>query len=233
MKSKSVLLLSALSLLAAACSKTTSDNVKTSGVYASYSVQARDTNRVECVVRFQVGGGTGTSLELAGADHVTCDGQPMTKSEVLGLVTYSVELPYRMGHDYEVRFTRPDEPAYTARAVLPEPLLDVSPAAPVSLPKGTPLTVSWRPSTDPADEMIGYLQFSTQSSSHVRYRADNAPENGSLVFDGEATSLTPAVAGTWNGNVQIVRRRQGAMPAGLAGSITGEQTRTIGVTLHD
>ena len=233
MKSPNALFLAALSLFAVACSKTTSDNVKTSGVFASYSVQAQDTNRVECLVRFQVGGGTGTSLELAGADDVTCDGRAMTKSEAFGVVTYSVSLPYRTGYDYQVQFTRPNEPAYVATASLPEPILNVSPAAPVILRKGDRLAVTWTPSLNPLDEMTAYLEFSTGSSSHLRYRNDTAPENGVLEFDAAATSLNPNVPGQWNGNVKIHRRRQGRMPYGLAGAISAEQTRSVGVTLTD
>lgn len=233
MLAKVLPLIAALALFSVACSKTTSDNVKTSGVYATYTVQAHGSDRVDCSVRFQVGGGTGTSLELTGSDQVTCEGQPMTKSEAFGIVTYSASLPYIPNYNYRVEFTRPQEPVYTAQVSLPEPILNVSPSAPVTLKKGTPLTVTWTPSLDPQAEMTAYLQYATGESTHGRYRSDSAPENGVLEFNGEATSLTPNVLGNWSGTLRITRRRQGQMPMGLAGAISGEQSRVVDVTLVD
>jgi hypothetical protein len=233
MKPKSILLICLLSVIATACAKTTSENVKTGGFFASYSVKGNNTSSVECVVRFQVGGGTGTSLELSGSDRVTCDGQSMTKEEALGIVTYRVVLPYRQGHDYQVVLSRAGEPAYLASATLPEPILNMNPAAPVVLQKGTSLQVSWTPSLNPSDEMNVMLNFSAGKSSHYRQRSDNAPENGNVVFDGQATRTESMESGSWHGSVQITRRRSGQMPSGLGGSISAEQTRTFGVTLND
>lgn len=234
MKSNSLTCLSLLlSIFATSCAKTSSDNVKTSGFYGSYSIRGNNQNSVNCSVQFQVGGPTGTYLDLSGSDSVTCNGNNMSRSELLGVITYSATVPYTVGGTYTVVLTRSGEAPYTSTAVLPEAITGMNPGTTTSYRKGASISPSWTASANAADAMGVTLSYSAGSTSYSHYLNDTAPENGSVGFNGSQTQVNPPVAGTWSGTIEYSRRRAGTMDPALSGVITASQNFTANISLTD
>lgn len=216
-----------------ACSKTPSSNVKTSGIHGSFSVVANQQGGVTCKAEFQVGGGTGTFLELDDGDTVTCQGQVMARSEFAGIVTYSVPLQPIPGGQYSVVFTRPNESPYRATVTLPEPIAGLNPTAMSSFQKGRPFQVNWTPSSNPADQMQVTLSFKTGQSYRMAFESGGHPEVGFANFSASDTSSNPPEPGTWGGDITFSRYRVGQMPTGLGGEIKGTQEVKLAVQLKD
>ena len=226
-----------LSFALMACSKTNSSNVKTKGMYVTFDVAGNNLNQVACQAQFQVGGGTGTYLELDGADTVTCDGQRMSKSEFLGIVTYTTNLPYQVGKNYKIIFSREGEAPYESTAILPSAIASTSPAPNIQVKKGLGLTVSWTSDADPRTQMdltLSYDVPETGQTKHVyHYLTDSAPENGVLGFGASDTMVTPAVSGAWAAEVKLKRVMVGSLAPGLVGVVTGSQEKMIPLTFID
>jgi hypothetical protein len=235
LKTNILLLISALFLFVG-CAKTNSDNVKTSGIYATYRVVGNNQNSATCTVQFQVGGATGTFLNLSSGDTVTCDGQSMVRSEIAGIITYSASVAYQAGKAYNVDFSRPNEGTYTSTVVLPSEINGISVAQNSSFQKGTAITPTWTASGNFLESMLVELNYCTTANSNCyRYQKnDTAPEAGSGIgFSSNETQVTPNVAGTWNGSLTFRRYLNGSMDASLSGSIQAEQKRTIDILLND
>ena len=229
-------LLSGLLLLS--CSRTTSDNVKTSGFYATIRVAGSSTNTatVSCSAQFQVGGSTGTYLDLTGGDTVTCNGNSMTKTEFAGIVTYSASVTYSVGSTYTVTLTRSGESPYTSSVTLPEAVTVLSPANASSFQKGTQRNYSWTPSSNASDYMritLDYVTSSTPEPCPYGSNDDSAPENGSGAFSTTQTIRSPNVAGTCSGKITFSRYRDGTLASGLTGTVMAVQTTTITQTITD
>lgn len=68
----------ALSMVAG-CSTTSSENVKTSGIWAHFSVDHYPDGEVICWGVLRVGGSTGTMIDLTGGEHLECNGSTMSE----------------------------------------------------------------------------------------------------------------------------------------------------------
>lgn len=222
-------------MLTMSCSKTPSDNVKTAGFYVTYNVTGNNQNAVTCTARLQVGGSTGTYLDLNAGDSITCDGQTMARSEFAGIITYSANAPYVPGKTYEIVLSRSGEGSYSSTAVLPDAIAGYSPNGTPSFQKGSTINPTWTASNNGSDYLYVGLSYSTAlSGSHFISKTDSAPENGNGVsFGPTETQLTPPEAGTWNGTIRFTRAREGTLSGSLAGSIRASQEVTVNISLID
>lgn len=220
----------------AACSKAPSTDVKTGSIVATYEVNADTATQATCTAKFQVGGSTGTFLDLGGGDSVTCNGYPMSRSEIFNIITYSATVPTPPGGLYKIVFQRPSE-SYDATTTVPEQIFNASPAAGTSFQKGTSIPVSWQTAADPSVTMTAILTYDYAAGPETRhasyYREDTAPENGLLSFAGSDTQVSPPVPGAWAAHLTLERIRYGNMPTGLGGSINGSRRLVIPITLRD
>lgn len=235
MKTNTLLLISALFLLVG-CAKTNSENIKTAGIYATYRIEGNNQNSATCTVQFQVGGATGTFLNLTSGDSVTCDGQSMNRSEIAGIITYSASVAYLVGKTYNVNFSRPDEGAYISSVVMPSEINGISVAPNTSFQKASAITPTWSASGNASESMWVELNFCTSTNSNCyRYQKnDTAPEAGSGIgFSSSETQVTPNVAGTWNGSLTFRRYLNGSMDASISGSIQAEQKTSVSILLND
>jgi len=224
-----------LSTVLAGCSKTDSGNVKTSGFYASYSVSGNNQNSVNCSATFQVGGSTGTYLNLNAGDSVTCNGNSMSRSELAGMISYSASVPFVSGGTYTITLSRTSETPYQSSVVLPEPITGYSPSAAFSIQKGAALTPTWNPSSSAFDSMRISLSYNGSGSSFSESHSeiDTSPEDGSVGFGSGDTSRSPASFGTWTGTLTYQRYRYGTVATGLDGIISASQSVSVGVSLTD
>jgi hypothetical protein len=222
-----------ISISVMSCSNTPSDNVKTDGFYVTYKITGNNVNTATCKVTFQVGGATGTYLDLSSNDVVTCDGQSMSRSEFAGIITYSVNVAYQVGKTYNVVLTRSGEDPYNASVTLPEAITGYSPSVPTTYQKGSSIAPTWTPSSNGADAMSVSLSYSSTNGSRLSGKTDSAPENGNgVVFDASDTQMTPAVPGPWSGTITFTRNRTGNVGT-LSGSIRAEQEVSVVVNLID
>lgn len=220
--------------LVGGCSKVPSDNVKTAGIYASYSIRGNNQNSVVCTVQFQAGGSTGTFLDLSAGDSVTCNGQSMSRNEFAGIITYSATLPYTVGAVYTVIFSRANEGSYTSTVTLPEAIEGISPSQGTTIQKGSALTASWVPSRNLNDNLSATLDIRPNSSRSMTHAVvDSSPENGSLGFSGDQTQVTPPEVGNWAGVLTLKRYRMGTMAEGLKGIIQASQQSSVNLTFVD
>lgn len=234
MQAFKILIYIVISMSLAACSKTGSSNVKTKGISVSYTVEGNNQNSAICRAQFQVGGSTGTYLELEDGDSVTCQGLPMSKSEFAGIITYTTAVNYSPNGTYTVTFKRSDEPAYIATVTLPPPVTGMNPSAFTSYQKAQPLAVSWTPSSYGGDEMWVQLSYSTiNNGSHHIWERGGQPELGSAGFTAYDTTTNPPEAGTFSGSIKFQRERSGTIPSPLSGSIRGIQSVSVPIELRD
>lgn len=223
-------------LLAVSCAKTDSDNIKTSGFYASYSVIVSDTNPTvaQCSASFTVEQG-GTWIELGSSDSVTCNGQSMTKTVIGAIVNYNANLTATVGGTYTLVLTRQGENPYSAAVVLPAAIVTSAPPANFSQGKGNSLSLAWTSSASASDTMVVTTNRVTSSDTTCPLTArfeDSAPENGVGSFSSADMSLpSSGTAGTCLMKVVFERIQTGTMPAGLNGSIQAVQQASISGSL--
>lgn len=210
------------------CSNTKSDNVKTSGIHATFSVEGNNQNSVNCQATLQVGGATGTYLDLTSGDSVTCNGNSMSRSELLGIITYSATVPYQVGSTYTIVLTRTGENPYSSSVVLPEAISNVSPSSAISQQKGSAINVSWTPSSNATEDSFSASLSATGVSALL---TDSPPEQGALGFGSTDTTPSPVSSDSSTGTLTYSRARSGTMATGLAGTIKAYQKTSVSVTL--
>ena len=224
-KSKIITLLSLFSL--AACAKVDSTQVKSGGIYATFSVTEEGNGKAICEAVFQVGSETGTFMALEGGDRVSCEGKSLSKSEVLGMITYSAEVPLDRAKSYGITFSRQDEPEYKAELSLPEPLELTwpRPAERVNGTNGVELRWNLGASTD-------YDMFAqvTGPNSVTALGKEN-PDKGTRLIPASSLEL-PAGSTAENFTATVTRAKAGSFPRGLAGGKSwGKQRRSVTFTV--
>lgn len=217
--------------LLVSCSNTKSDNVKTSGFYATLSVDGNNQNSVTCKATFQVGGATGTYLDLNAGDSVTCNGNSMNRSELLGAITYSATVTYQPESTYSIVLNRSGEGSYTSTVKLPAAITNLSPNSAFSTSKGSVMNISWTPSSNATEDTFeAYLSGSGISA----ILTDTPPEQGALGFGSADTTPSPSSSntGSISASLQYSRIRNGTLANSLSGTIKAYQRSTISVTLN-
>lgn len=220
-------------LIICSCSKTESSYVETEGFYVSYSVVGNNQNSATCTVTFQVGGPTGTYLDLSSGDSITCDGSSMARSEFLGIVSYTANVSYRPQGQYELIFNREGEGNYISTLTLPEPITGMVPSSSQTYQKANPISVLWNTSSNSEDGMRAYLNYSAGTTSYTFSKNDTSPESGSLGFSSTETQTQIPSSGTWTGSIKLSRYLSGSMASGLSGTIVGKQETSVSIQLID
>ncbi len=220
-----------LGFFSAGCSSTASDNVKTSGIYASYSVDGNSISTATCTVILRVGGVTGTYLDLSASDQLTCDGQAMSKSSLLGIITYSASVSYSVGKSYEIVLTRSGETPYSSTVSLPEAVNITSPTSGTSFSKGSAITTTWSlPTTTAGGAYVSISASSGGSSYSKNYSQTN--ELGTYTFAATDSQSESMPVGSWSGTIQVQRYISGTLASGLSGTILGTQSKSVAITLN-
>ena len=232
-----LLSLLAIGTFTLSCAKTDSSNVKTTAFYAEYAIKSSTANSSSavCSASFRVESG-GTFLDLNNGDTVTCNGLAMTRTELFGIVNYSVNIPATVGGTYTFILTRSGEAPYTASVTLPEIVVPTTPSAGSVLLKGNALGVSWTPSGNSDDSMILSTSKVISGDSKcpdITTFDDSAPESGVGSFTAAQMSMpVNGTAGACGMNIIFQRRRAGTMPSGLNGSVFGIQESSVGISLN-
>ncbi len=226
-------------MLAMGCAKTSSDNIKTSGFFAHYSVDvsSANPNQATCSASYTVEDGSATHIELSGSDSVTCNGNSMSKSIVGTIVTYTAIISgVSTGTNFEIKLTRTGESPYIATVTMPEPVVGTSPANASSGTKGAVFNFAWTPSSNAGDTM--YVQTIRTSGGDTNCPnsasfTDSPPENGTGSFSAADMTLPAGgTAGACAMKLQWSRSRTGVVGGGLSGRISAYQTHLVNITLN-
>ncbi len=228
----SMLALSALIL--SGCSSTLSENVKTAGLHASYSISSEGGSQATCDVTFTVGGGTGTSVELSGDDKVTCNGYAMTswKEPVSNKTHYIVNVPAEPGANLTVTFTRKGERPYRATVVLPNSIILHSPQNGDVIKKGTNVVATWTPDTDKSSDIFGMLRYDLPNGNpEIFTQTSPAPDVGTMTFPTTDKGMDSTTAGSVRAEVYFLRSKIGDSSPGLKTSILATLSTTVNIQL--
>jgi hypothetical protein len=215
------------SLVLASCAKVDSREVKSGGVYATFAVNGDSAGAAECEAVFQVGDLTGTYMSLEGGDEVTCDGKAMTRSELLGMISYSVRVPYEVGRSYTVELKRPGEEPYRSVVTLPEPVTITWPRAGERVAGARGLELKWE-----LGRTTDYdVRVTVSGPRNTAGFAPEHPDKGSRFVDSSSLPM-PEGSSAENFTAVVTRSRAGSFPAGLSGgrssaSRTGRVTFTL------
>lgn len=216
------------------CADIASSDVRTSGIYADISVEARGNGGSEARVILRAGGASSTTyVQLTGTDRLTVslEGQtvPMVE-ESLGVIHhYVATFPSApVDVDYTLAFERTlDESALNSTVALP-PELTLEPAGVDTFSRlDEDLTVSWSPtSTEPVSLAVTggcidswSIDLPSDGGSYVIPRGTLVPRNVALP---EGCAL----------DVTVTRTRAGSVdPAfGEGGAAAGRQVRSYSIS---
>jgi hypothetical protein len=220
-------------LLLSSCSNTSSDNVRTTGFYVTVAVNSSDGVNATATARIQVGGSTGTYVELEEqTDSILVNGQGLNKSEAAGIITYSASVPYEAGGIYEFVITRADEGSYTSTVTLPEAFTLTAPAQGATLAPNSTTTVSWA-ATGNDDEIDISLKANYLQSNSTTNELSTSYSSGSVTSDDASYSFSSSETAwttdetSYTGSVSVTRTRTGTVDSTFeGGSASGTQTRT-------
>lgn len=183
-----------------ACSTTESENVKTSGIWARFTVEHHPDGDVVCWAVLRVGGGTGTVIELSGGEHIRCNDIQMSEyfEPVTNFRWNRAIVPEDLDGIYDFLFVRTDEEINTS-IVMPElPLIyDLFPDDVVL--EGEALTIYWD------DEYPGdVVDINVEGSCIQNLSALSVADSGEYTFD--AVLLSPdTIETTCDLEIDVVR----------------------------
>jgi hypothetical protein len=193
---------------------------------ASFAV-VQTSGKIKCLAGFSLASIPDTSVPLPPGDKVSCyrgSEKPVAMTRDSSSYEATLDEQAVAGAYYRFRVQRASGDTLTTSIRLPEPVILTSPADEAVIKKGTPLTVTWTPTSaadsDTVTEVGGFgASFTDQS--------------GTAIFPGTKT----AVAG-WTGDypasVSVTRRRQAKVHRGFAGgTIEALQFDTVYFSLVD
>lgn len=240
------ILLFCTTILIYGCSTTSSENVKSQGIYAFIVVEAVDNTATGVAVTLNVGSATGTALILNGSDSLIATARGVTQTltktrDVFGLVYYITTFNFNVpGTEVVVSLSRPqDTSCPNSHVLMPDPFTVTAPSSGQSFNSQDTITVNWTPAA-PAAGTIN-IDISTRCTAADGSRVDYSK------------SLTPGDTGTTSipvasvlpvdsydrtqactCNVDVSRTADGILDPnyGEGGAIMADQSRMVSLVLH-
>ena len=227
------------------CGSTSSENVKSQGIFARIVVKA-DNGSTRVDTTLTVGSSRGTALVLGGTDSLkaTAGGvtQAFTKSQgIFGDVSYTTTFNFNVpGTEVVVSLERPqDTSCPNSRILMPDPFAITAPSPGQSFTSQGTIGVNWTPAA-PAAGTID-ISFSTRCTAAngtpvYRNRTFTTPDTGTMSIP--AASVLPVesynTAQPCTSDVELSRTATGTIDPnyGEGGSITGSQVRTVPIFLQ-
>ncbi|MCG8383171.1 MAG: hypothetical protein MJA28_13320 [Gammaproteobacteria bacterium] len=162
----SFFLFSALIAGMSACAPVDSDDVKTSGMRAAFTVEANGDGKSYVEAELTLGDSSFTnSLELVNGDALLATANGETKlmredKKLFSDITYKVDFPIDTENTaFKIALDRPDgKNAPNSSVTLPAPVTITSPAAGATFHRDDMLTLSWTPASNNMTELqIGHV----------------------------------------------------------------------------
>ncbi len=217
-----------------ACTTASSTDIRTSGLYATIAGTGDGSGQTAVSTTLQVGPLSTTFVTIAGTDSLSAvsgtDTNPMKKSELLGLVSYSASFNGdEEGKSISVALTRgaDDTSAPNSVLTLPAKFQLTGPTAGATFVRGqNPLEVKWDNSGKP-DTLTVELRGSCIQDVNI-----TANDTGSLVIPGaDIKASKDNEAKSCDVKVTVKRTRNGTLDSayGKGGNVRGIQVRTLSV----
>lgn len=217
------------------CSSTQSENVKSSGIYVSYTIISETGNpsRARADATFFVGGPTGTVLSLNGDDSITCNSNALGKgSDLVGKIYYFGDCgTFSAGASYTFVLTRSDG-SFSSSVTLPAGLQITSHSDNTQFgTRGSAISVQW--DTSSSDSLSITLSGSGTSSANSSEQSSfsnstSATDIGSATLPASWTNPTTISGTISNATITVSRSRSGTVASGLAGgTITASTGDTV------
>lgn len=228
------LALAAVALALAGCSKTSSTDIKTSGMYLDFTATADGAGSTDVSASVRVGGMSLTFVELEGGDTLTAtsgaDTKTLSKVSLFNVVSYNGTFTGdQEDKDFTVALSRPsDTPALNSSVTLPAPLTITGPAAGTSYSRANGvITVTWGNSgkSEP-------LSVSLDGNCIDPVSRTPTGDPGTVTFNaGEVKGKKDHETETCDVTVNVRRTRAGTVdPAfGKGGSVKGVQSRRLSI----
>ncbi|CAN5696501.1 hypothetical protein BH11MYX3_BH11MYX3_23540 [soil metagenome] len=224
----------AVSLVAlVGCSKTDSEDLKTSGIYASITARAEGAGQTRVTAELLIGNPINLNfVELSADDELIArhagQSQTMTESQLLNIVSYSATFPTEAsGESFEVGFERgPDDvSAPSSTASLPAPFTLAAPPATSS--RAAALTLTWSPSAT-ADQMSITIDGPCIDSANIPVTGDPGSVTiAAGTIKKKMVAQGETVEDSCQARLRIERSRAGQIDShyGKGGDIHGVQSR--------
>jgi hypothetical protein len=217
----------------AACTTTSSDNVLTSGMYASMAASADGSGNTLVSASLYLGPPVNLDfIKLEGGDrliaHHADQAKPMAEQNILNIVTHTASFPVDDADArFEVEFRRAvDEGAPSTVLTLPAPF--TLGAIPPSVSRGAAFGVNWTGTA--SDRMRWSAEGPCIQAASGSINAVGAGDPGSVTMAAGTFVKTPGtnVPDTCQVKVTVVRERDGQLDRsfGEGGTATGIQTRS-------
>jgi hypothetical protein len=145
-----------------------SEDIRTSGIWASFEVTATGNGKASVESELRVGGKSGTVIELTGEDKLVCTAAETSKTLSKSGNAYKATFPVEAGGTlFTFAFHRGDEDegAPNSYATLPDPFTIAGVTSTQEVSRAAPLTVTWEAgaSADPTKwELDGDCLFPTR-----------------------------------------------------------------------
>jgi len=239
------ILMLCLAILISGCGSTSSENVKSQGIFARIIVKS-DNNATRVDTTLTVGSSLGTNLVLSGADNLkaTARGvtQVLTKSkDLFGDVSYTTTFNFNAPNtEVVVSLERPNDTSCpNSRVLMPDPFSVTAPAPGQVFTSQSTIPVNWTPA-GPATGTVN-VNFTTRctdanGSAVFRSRTFTSADSGTTSV--AAASVLPTeiynTAQACTCDVEVSRTSDGTLDPnyGEGGSITGGQARTVPIVLQ-
>lgn len=218
-------------VLTSGCVKTSSDNLLTSGIYASIEAESAGTGTTNVSTTLFVGNPINLNfVELAGADQLIAshEGQDkvMTESEILNVIGYHATFQTDAEDaTFEVSFIRGvDAGAPSSLMSLPAKF-ELAPA-PSGASRNGPLQITWAPAGT-ADIMA----WQVDGDCIEREQETLTGDTGSFTIETGRLRMRQGdgIADTCDITIKVTRSREGDLDRnyGEGGTIFGRQVRTV------
>ncbi len=219
----------------ASCTKHDSDNILTSGIYASIAASANGGGQTQVTATLFLGNPINLDfIELQGDDQLIAESggvvKVMTETEILNIVTYGAVFDFDdEGTEFTVQFLRTvDDGAPLSIATLPGPF-NITTTPPAGASRGADLVIDWSPSGT-GDRMSWQAQGDCINSVNGTITDDpgsmTIPANTLVKRQGDMIPDDCQVT------VELRRSRSGILDQGYGegGVVTGEQVRSLAFT---
>ncbi len=186
---KSAFILIGIGVLASACSVVDSDNVKTGGFYTTFSISQQAAQKPVASAIFQVGGPTGTSINLTSNDEIACNDVELarTQAPIINLITYNAALDQKASYKFE--FSRTGEPTYERSIAHPE-AFQITNQAPIALKYDGSVAINWQNSATAGKVSITVdAGGGAAGCQGVTVIKSGLPDTGSYTFNGNELLL--------------------------------------------
>jgi len=238
-------LLAAVTVYLSSCAPSASEDIKTPGLYCSFSVDATNGLATASAV-FRTGNPLGTNVVLSEGDEIRVNGVLLAYVDKIVVKSYDATFP--AATEYSFVLTRPGESPYTCTLQSPPAVTITSPAEGASISRQSSFDVTWE-NNGSASSTLSLILY----GAYLNGLNDNVPDTGTFTIPAntlnlQSTSPTPTISPTTSPTVTptpsptptpatttteariiLSRTTTGTMDPALNGTITGRSYDQVNI----